>query len=193
MARDKAQQGTVKTEESNQFYHGENNKCLPVISLVLGVLALVLVIPWSIFAFTSSMWPTTEAFNADVVTWVKVSCCVLFIVPFVAIFLGCVLACCCSTASANTKQYMVLARQIFETLTAIFKAAWGIIGAMLLSKVESNSTWFTFSILTMDLILLMYIVPFFWGVLICLQTCCCKNKQQKKHAKKYANLDNVQA
>ena len=72
----------------------------------------------------------------------------------------------------------------------MFKAAWGIVGAMLLAKVETNSTWFAFSILIMDLILLMYIVPFVWQILVCLQQCCCPNKQQQKHAKKYANLDN---
>lgn len=75
----------------------------------------------------------------------------------------------------------------------MFKATWGVIGAMLLAKVETNSHWFAGSICVIDLLLLMYIVPFVWGLLVCFQQCCCPNKQQKKHKDKYANLDNVRA
>jgi len=179
-----------KGEDSDQFYFGENNSCILYISLILGVASLLLVIPWSIWAFTSSLWPTSEAFNPDVVIWVKVTILALFIFPVVSIFLGCALKMCCKTSSANMKQCFVLAATIFNILAAVFKAFWGIVGAFLLAKVETNSTWFAISIMIMDLILLMYIIPFVWGVLICLQQCCCPNKQQKKHGQKYANLDN---
>lgn len=192
MAKAQNTQAKVQTENSDQFYFGENNQCLSLISLVLGVIALCLVIPWSIWAFTSSLWPTSEAFNADTMTWVKVTILALFIVPFVQMFFSCALMCCCKSASANMKQCMVLSGAIFASLAALFKACWGVLGAMLLSKVETNSTWFAFSVLIMDLILLMYVVPFVWQLLVCFQQCCCPNKQQKKHATKYANLDKVE-
>ena len=70
----------TKKEDSDQFYFGENNTCIHFISLVLGVLSLCLVIPWAIWAFTSSLWPTSEAFNPDVVIWVKVT--ILALVSF---------------------------------------------------------------------------------------------------------------
>lgn len=69
-----------KKEDSDQFYFGENNSCILYISLILGVASLLLVIPWSIWAFTSSLWPTSEAFNPDVVIWVKVT--ILALVSF---------------------------------------------------------------------------------------------------------------
>jgi len=80
MAKAQNTQAKVQTENSDQFYFGENNQCLSLISLVLGVIALCLVIPWSIWAFTSSLWPTSEAFNADTMTWVKVT--ILALVSF---------------------------------------------------------------------------------------------------------------
>lgn len=190
-AENKTHKTTTKTVESDQFYFGENNKCIGAISLVLALISLALVIPWSIWAFTSSLWATSEAWNHEVVTWVKVNILVLFIVPFVSIFFGCVLGCFCKSASADLKQCMVLAGAIFNTLASAFKAAWGIFGATILVNVESNSTWFTFSICVMDLILLMYIIPFVWQIMFCFQTHCCPNKQQKTHAKKYANLEEM--
>lgn len=69
--------GKEQTEASNQFYFGENNKCLAMISTVLGLMSLILVIPWAIWAFTSSLWMTSEAWNHEVVTWVKISILVL--------------------------------------------------------------------------------------------------------------------
>ena len=68
---------TKKTTDSDQFYFAENNKCLSCISLVLALISLALVIPWSIWAFTSSLWATSEAWNHEVVTWMKVSITVL--------------------------------------------------------------------------------------------------------------------
>lgn len=189
MAKGQNTQAKVSGETSDKLYYGENNQCLNFLNAGLGLIALALVIPWSIWAFTSSLWPTSEAFNADTMTWVKVAILALFIVPFVQIFFGCALALCCKSASKDMKQCMTLSAAVFSVLSALFKCIWGVLGAILMSKVETNSTWFALSIMIMDLILLMYIVPFVWTVLICFQQCCCKNKQQKIHAQNYANLD----
>lgn len=180
----------VQSEEhSDQFYFAENNKCLGLISMVLGLIALALVIPWAIWCFTSSLWPTSEAQNHTTVTWICVAVLAMFIVPFVAICLACALAMCCKSASPDLKQCFVLSHAIFTLLSSAFKAAWGIFGCTLLVNVESNSGWFMFSIFMIDLLLLMYIIPFLWTLMFCFQTMCCPNKQQKRHAKKYANLD----
>lgn len=77
----KGQSAKVSGETSDQFYYGENNHCISLVNLILGLIALCLVIPWSIWAFTSSLWPTSEAYNPDTMTWVKVS--ILALVSFI--------------------------------------------------------------------------------------------------------------
>lgn len=193
MAKDATKVGAQKTQSSDQFYYGENNKCLALMAFCLGLFCLIMAIPWSIWAFTSSLWPTSEAWNAQCVIWVKCTLLLMFILPFVNIVFSIVLWCCASSASANFKQCLVLTQAIINSIGSLAKVAWGIYGAYVLSFVESNSTWFLISILMMDLALLLMIVPYVWGLMICFQQCCCANKQQKKHAKKYANLDNVHA
>ena len=69
-----------KSQTADQFYYGENNKCMGLLGFVLGLLCLCMAIPWSIWAFTSSLWPTSEAWNAECVIWVKVS--ILLMVSF---------------------------------------------------------------------------------------------------------------
>ena len=80
MAKGQNTQAKVSGETSDKLYYGENNQCLNFLNAGLGLIALALVIPWSIWAFTSSLWPTSEAFNADTMTWVKVA--ILALVSF---------------------------------------------------------------------------------------------------------------
>lgn len=149
------------------------------------ILILFPVIPWSIFAFWATLWPTTEQNNYKLLDWSRWVLTIWFIHPMMSFLFNVVFEgfCCNLSETRHTKSNLLCHKvaSAFQWLidfglagVQCFFAVWGCI---LLSKLnETDSKWFKFSMILMDICLWILFLAYV-GYFVCIffVSTCCRN------------------
>lgn len=148
------------------------------------IILLLPVIPWSIFAFTATLWPTTEQNNYKLLDWSRWVLTMWFISPMMTAIFNMVLeGICCNLEDSQNKKRNTRCHKISSAFNwfvdfclAGIQCFLAILGLVMLSDMnKTDNKWFKFSMIIMNILLwLMFTAYVMFFLSVFSVTTCCK-------------------